>query len=451
MRVRHVAAVLFAIALLPRVVVALWLDGEPAWDGAYYHIGARSIANGLGYAGETGAPWSHYPVGYSALIGGAYALFGAKPIVATMVNAVVGAMLSTGIYLLARHATNERRARVAGALTALYPGLVIYTALLMTEPVAALCIVAAALTAAHTRASPRGAIVAGLLLGLGTLVRPQSLLVAPFVGLFRRPRLSGPLKPYLVAGALCTATTLLVVSPWTIRNCRTMDGCAFVSTNTGWNLAIGSFPRATGRFETLRAGDGCHIVTGQAQQDRCWVDLALDWIAADPSRWIRMMPDKLGFTFDHESFPVGYLSQMHASSWTEPRKRIGRGVLSWAHRALLCLAAFGLLSRASRSRSASLLAPLSLALLAWYAAASLDHPFWLIAVAMVVIAAVRWRRLSTTALFAAVTVASVVVTHAVFFGEDRYHVVLTPLFCLLAACVGQRDGETSAVAVDQSA
>ncbi len=37
-----------------------------------------------------------------------------------------------------------------------------------------------------------------------------------------------------------TATTLLVVSPWTVRNCRVMDGCAFVSTNAGWNLAIGS-------------------------------------------------------------------------------------------------------------------------------------------------------------------------------------------------------------------
>jgi hypothetical protein len=26
-----------------------------------------------------------------------------------------------------------------------------------------------------------------------------------------------------------------------------------------------------------------------------------------------------------------------------------------------------------------------------------------------------------------------IVTHAVFFGEDRYHVVVTPVLCMLAA------------------
>jgi hypothetical protein len=29
--------------------------------------------------------------------------------------------------------------------------------------------------------------------------------------------------------------------------------------------------------------------------------------------------------------------------------------------------------------------------------------------------------------------AATVVTHAVFFGEDRYHIALVPMFCLLAA------------------
>jgi 4-amino-4-deoxy-L-arabinose transferase-like glycosyltransferase len=444
--VRHFTAVLFALALLPRVLVALWLDGEPAWDGGYYHIGAESIAKGLGYAGETGAPWSHYPVGYSAFVGASYSIFGARPIVATLSNAVVGALLACTAYLLARHATSERRARVAGLLTAFYPGLVIYAALIMTEPVAALAIMSAALVAAHTRASTRGALLAGFILGLGTLVRPQSLLLAPFVGLFRPRR---EMKSMLIASAIATVTTLVTVSPWTIRNCRVMDGCAFVTTNAGWNLAIGSFPRATGRFETLRAGDGCHLVTGQVQQDRCWVEHGMSWIAADPRRWVWMMPTKLGFTFDHESFPIGYLSQMQKDWWTPERQSLGRGILSWSHRAVLALAAFGLLGRATRSRPPTLLAPLGLGLLVWFAAASLDHPFWLVALVLIGIAVERWRKLPAAAVFAAVAVATVALTHAVFFGEDRYHLVLTPLLCLLAACVGQRDGQPPAAEVDQ--
>src|SRR6202020_1486026 len=103
--------------------------------------------------------------------------------------------------------------------------------------------------------------------------------------------------------AVC-ALALLPILPWTARNCRVMDRCALVSTNGGWNLAIGAFPRATGRFETLRSSDGCREVTGQVQQDRCWLEVGLDEIAAHPGHWLSLVPAKLGFTFDHESFAI---------------------------------------------------------------------------------------------------------------------------------------------------
>lgn len=439
--VKPFTALLFAVALVPRVAAAWSFAGEPAWDGGYYHIGARSIAAGLGYAGESGGPWSHYPVGYSAFIGAAYRLFGARPIVATMLNAVVGALLACGVYHLARYALSEVRARVAGLATALYPGLVLYAALVMTEPVAALALVVSALVAARSRASVKGSALAGVILGLGTLVRPQSLLLAPFIGLFAPSKRLGA---RLAAGAIATAVTLLVVVPWTVRNCRVMDGCAFVSTNAGWNLAIGSFPRATGRFETLRAGDGCHIVTGQVQQDRCWVEHGVAWIRRDPVRWLERIPAKLGFTFDHESFPIGYLSNMDEARWPEAQRKLGRGILSWTHRLVLAAAAFGLLARPTRRRPLSLVAPALVGLLVWYAAASVDHPFWLVALAIPVIAALRYPKLSSPSRFAAVAVATVALTHAVFFGEDRYHLVLTPLLCILAARIGQSDGQTAA-------
>ena len=38
-------------------------------------------------------------------------------------------------------------------------------------------------------------------------------------------------------------------------------------------------------------------------------------------------------------------------------------------------------------------------------------------------------------------IASVAATHAVFFGEDRYHVVVTPALCILAACALKRTEE----------
>ena len=40
--------------------------------------------------------------------------------------------------------------------------------------------------------------------------------------------------------------------------------------------------------------------------------------------------------------------------------------------------------------------------------------------------------------FVGYTIASVCIVHAVFFGEDRYHLTVTPLLCLLAATLASR-------------
>jgi hypothetical protein len=222
-----------------------------------------------------------------------------------------------------------------------------------------------------------------------------------------------------------------------------MDRCAFVSTNGGWNLAIGSFSRATGRFETLRSTDGCAIVTGQVQQDACWRDLAIRTISSDPIRWLGLVPKKLGYTFDHESFPVEYLHEADPDRWPEARRQKGRDLLTATHRALLTASAFSItaLPALSRSKLPNLclsIAMAALAVLVWYADSS---PFYLLAVALVAAAAIPIQggpSRGPVISWAILSVLATLVTHAVFFGEDRYHVVVTPMFCVLAAAAFRR-------------
>ena len=63
----------------------------PADDGAFYHTVATRIASGLGYTWlwPDGAVTyaAHYPVGYPAIIGAGYALFGSRVGVAMAMNA----------------------------------------------------------------------------------------------------------------------------------------------------------------------------------------------------------------------------------------------------------------------------------------------------------------------------------------------------------------------------
>ena len=437
----------------PRLYVAIAWAREPVWDGHYYDFGAKRIAAGLGYSDDVMIgghlvwhPWCHYPVGYSGFLGLVYFVFGQGPHVATIANAVAGALLVAVTHRLARYATTPLRARIAAALTALSPGLIVYSALLMTEPLAALGVMTAAwLFARDERPLPR-ALASGAVLGLTTLVRPQSLLCAPALLLLVRPP-SGAWKDRALAAlkptAIAIAAALAVVAPWTARNCRVMDGCALVSTNGGWNLAIGAFPRATGRFETLHATDGCPVVTGQVQQDRCWRDEGLRWIAERPRRWLGLFPDKLAYTFDHESFPMGYLGEADPESWPEARKAAGRDLLSGVHRALLALAALGVVAwpfSRRMSLKARVVQGLLLACALWLGAQGLwadTHPAWHLALFLPLVAALplpgRPRNGGVVGCLAW-ALASVAITHAVFFGEDRYHMVVTPALCLLAAC-----------------
>jgi hypothetical protein len=448
-------ALLFVVALAPRAAVALAWAGEPVWDGHYYDFGARRIAAGLGYSDDRAIagglvwhPWCHYPVGYSGFLAAFYRVLGASHAVAAVANSLTGAALAVVTWALARHALSTRRARAAGLLVALHPGLILYAALVMTEPLAALLTLTAFWLAVRDPRPARGRVVGALMLGVGALVRPQALLCAPFLALVDAPE-AIPASPAVrwrkraVAAAVAVAIALVPVLPWTARNCRVMDGCALVSTNAGWNLAIGAFPRATGRFETLHASDGCRDVTGQVQQDRCWLHYGLAEIAARPWRWLALMPVKLGFTFDHESFAVEYLHEARPEAWPPSTRERARDVTTLAHRILLAAAALGCVAfpLARRPRDARSVATqaglLALAVALGLVGLQNDSPvFWPLAVfaAIVPCLALPGRPGSPPALLLCVALlATTAITHAVFFGEDRYHVVVIPVFALLAA------------------
>jgi 4-amino-4-deoxy-L-arabinose transferase-like glycosyltransferase len=464
---------LFVVATALRLYVAGALAGEPVWDGHYYDFGARHIASGFGYADEvmregqpTWHPWCHYPVGYSGFLAAFYMLFGASHAVAHFANALVGGLLAVVTWLLAREALSPRRAMVAGALVAFHPGLVLYGALLMTEPLSALLVLAgyyAAIRVARSGGSEAGTarrammgIAAGaFVLGIAALVRPQALLCVPFLVLVLRAGAeagAGAGARWRARGVglvVACGMALVPVLPWTARNCRVMDGCALVSTNAGWNLAIGSFPRATGRFETLRSDDGCREVTGQVQQDRCWLDYGVANIERAPGRWLGLIPAKLAFTFDHESFAVEYLHEARPAAWPDDRRALVRGILTSVHRILVAASVLGFLSlalplplarrgdaraRHGRMVQSALLAALAVAAYAAFAAGT--PTFWPIVLAACVL---PWlplpgRPSMPPALLMAVSLlATTVLTHAIFFGEDRYHMVATPVLCLLAA------------------
>ncbi|HEV8246596.1 MAG TPA: glycosyltransferase family 39 protein [Polyangiaceae bacterium] len=446
------------LGLLARLFVAIAWSKEPVWDGHYYHYGAERIAAGLGYSEDALShgvpiwkPWTHYPVGYSGLLALFYRLFGSGLLVAPLVNAVAGAVLVLLVHRLARYCLTENRARIAAAIAALHPGLIIYSALVMTEIVAADLLLAALLVALRFRGSFRGPVLAGLLLGLGALVRPVSLLALPLLFVLD----GGPWRLALLRTASAVGVALLVIAPWTIRNCARMDGCALISTNGGWNLAIGAIGES-GRFETLRASDGCPVVTGQVQQDRCWAMVGWQRIKSNPAKWLLLAPKKLEQTYNHESFAIEYLREADPVTWNEQRRVAGRELLTFFHRLLLVASALGAVNLLGHFKPPPIDGLLQLALLlavalySAYAAAHDAHPFYVLPalVPLLALLPLPGRPQQSRALYVLwLLVALTSLTHIVFFGEDRYHLVITPVLCILAAAALRHGRSEPAVAL----
>jgi hypothetical protein len=436
-RARDAWLVALAALLIRGAVVAFAASRfPPADDGTFYHVVAGRIARGLGYtwAWPDGVVTyaAHYPVGYPALLAVFYRLVAAEPGVAMAVNAVLGAAAAFAVHTLAGRVANRRGAVLAGLMLALEPALVLYTPALMTEAVAGelVLLAAAVATSDKPRFAWRG-VATGLLLGVALLVRPQLVLVAPFVGAllaWRRPALRA-----LVRGAvIVTAVSVAACVPWTLRNCDRLDTCAFVSANGGWNLYIGTSPLGEGGWaplDQIGVPSECRTVFAEGAKDRCFGHAALEVIARAPLSWLALAPKKLGVTFDYGTAAAHYLAASNPAL-VEHEVKVAIGATELLGQRLLTIAAalaLGLVAGPRRRVRRWVLPGAVLALLlpsAWLG--------WLALVLLGLLLGREAFRLPAACLAVAL-VASSALTHAVFFGAGRYALVCLPS---LAAVTG---------------
>lgn len=439
--------VVLAAALIARFAVVIWAARRipPAADGAYYQRIAERLAAGLGYT------WlwpdgvityaAHYPVGYPALMAAVYAFTGPRPGAAMALNAVMGSLAAVAVYHLARRAlpASPRLALASGLLAALHPGLVAYTPAIMTEGVTASLLACAAAAAAWARdREDRGGraalpgLAVGILAGLATLVRPQSLLLAPLFGALAVGA-AAPRRRRALAAAAATAAALLVCAPWTARNCVRMKMCALVSVNGGWNLLIGADDASTGAWSPIKVPEACREVYDEAQKDACFGREARRYITRRPAAWIALAPRKLAATFDYAGAAPWYLHEAAPGEFSEAAKiRLG-AIETLVERVSLLLALLwaargaapgeGRL-RVARAATAALGAIFCFLLHAWVAYVALGLALIL-----------RGRSLLRGPVLpaaAAAVIAATVATHAAFFGAGRYSLVVFPFVCALA-------------------
>jgi 4-amino-4-deoxy-L-arabinose transferase-like glycosyltransferase len=228
-------------------------------DALLYGELARNLAAGAGFVSSFVYPISlaypplqtlpqpHvlYHPAYPALLAGVFHLAGTHDLVLVATNAVLAWLALACVFLLARRLFGGPVACVATAALALDTTVASNVRNGGTEVLAMVLVTAAALMLASSPGPGRGAL-AGALIGLAYLTRPNLVVLLPFAaGALWRMGARGAIGPLLGGAAL-------VIVPWIARGWLVM-GQPFFSLYTVANIAweMPSFPGAIATYGTL--------------------------------------------------------------------------------------------------------------------------------------------------------------------------------------------------------
>jgi 4-amino-4-deoxy-L-arabinose transferase-like glycosyltransferase len=237
-----------------------WQGRAPVYDAQGYAQIAANLERGEGFTLGPSATQSadNYSPGLPLLAGGIYKLTGGvHERLARLVLALIGSLSVLFTYLIGRRLSGPLAGLVGGAAVAIYPALLEYQGMLMSEPLAATLLSAAVLAILWAADVDRRRVrwlVPGLLLGALALTRPEYLAISlpiAVVVFARQGRSSW--REGLVQALVLLAGLVVLVAPWTARNAIALDRLVPVSTGGGQVLFSGSYMPSGGDPERVGA------------------------------------------------------------------------------------------------------------------------------------------------------------------------------------------------------
>ena len=395
--------VIIAIAFVLRLLWALRVEVDPRtywrWDMTIYDHQAYALAKGKGFVDFAGMPSAHWPPGYPAVLAPLYRLTDNNLLSARLLNVVAGTTTVFLVYLLGAKAFNRRIGLLGAALLAVFPGQVFATSLIMTEVVFTFLFVLVLTVAVYTlfgdsgdrlRQAPFWALLIGVLIGAATLVRGEGLLLAAIVPalLFLRRR---PVRVALARSSLVVLGAAAVILPWTARNIVKMRAPIIISTSATEALWVGHHEGANGRiadFTVAEQFEGVPNPEYEVKRNNAALKQALQFIKGHPLEEVTLIPRRFVGLYAGDGAAIAWHGNPSTLSIDRARW-LGR-LSDWYYWVIGGIAALGL-------------------------------PAWL---------SLREGR---KALLAAVVACWTLLFSVVFFGDERFHFAIMPIFCLWAA------------------
>lgn len=232
-----------------------WEGRAPVYDAAAYARIAADLERGEGFALGPGATQSasDYSPGLPLLAAGLYELSGGvHERFARVVLALIGSLSVLFSFLIGRRLAGFWAGLIGAAAVAVYPALLEYQGMLMSEPLAAALLSGAVLSMLWAGDARERWMVPGVLLGALALTRPEYLAISLPIAVVifaRGGRKSW--RPCLAQAAVMILGLALVVAPWTVRNEIALGRFVPISTGGGQVLFAGSYMPSGGDPERV--------------------------------------------------------------------------------------------------------------------------------------------------------------------------------------------------------
>ena len=408
---------IFIVALILRLVPVVLARGLGIGldDMFQYDMLARSLAGGHGfrwyaqadlnqlasfvdfdltsvkdYDPRLGIPTSFRAPLYPAFLAIVYFFSGTgfpRFLAARIAQAILlGAPLAPLTYLVSKKLfpDAEKSARISAWVVACYPMLLVYPLGLGTENPFFLLVLASFYGLLTTIEKPAASyfLLAGFLLGLTALTRSVILLFAALAILWVWFILKQKRGAILVAVALS-----LTVAPWVVRNSLLHHKLTGIETSMGYNLYLGYHPKGNGSFVFGPSLDLLPILD-DAERDKVGTQKAVEFIEAQPERFIPLAINRLGYFWGLEKRVLMYFYSNNILGFIPP---------PW-----LAILGFVLL-----------------------------FPFVAIAVSAALgLSFISWKPQHILRLL---LLLGYLLPHIFILSEDRFHLVIVPLLAILAA------------------
>ena len=398
------AVVVFCVAI--RLLAVLSLPFTPLDDFQVYHDAGLMMADQWSL-GTPGGFRCFLPPGQIFSLGVIYWLFGPHVLAGQLLNIVYAAGTVVAVWYVGQRLFGQRVGRAGAILCSLAPSQIFGCQLLGAEVPGAFWLASALAVYCGTVMRRKhwlaGALLCGVLIGIGSLIRPTLLLLPIPLGLHMLICSRGWRRQSLVTAGLIMLGAMLAVGPWTYRNYRVTGEFILISSNGGGNLWNANNDTTDGGYTEWVWGHLFTTASNDHELQQIGFDNAKAWIWQHPGHFAQLAVQKF-WIFWHNDNDIPWWAITHC----------GTGLPEWVGPWAMAL---------SSSFYVSVL--LAALLSVW----RLRRKLWTDG---------RWMILPVTAMY-------FTAVHMVFEAQGKYRFLLSPLLCILAGLLVQAIGSCMSI------